>query len=341
MNIIGGTVNVSSTANQTLGNATINLMGGAITGTTGGNLDFFQGGSALNTFAASNTSTISGLPLSPLRQGSTTFTVAAGTTPSGIDLDISSVLRTSPSGDAAGAAFYKAGPGTMRLNAANTFSKPVAVSAGTLLVNGSLTVGSPVTVSPGATLGGTGVLNGAVTNYGTLAPGNFGLGKLTISNTVNLSGTVFMELSQSASGVTTNDLLTVSTPLMYNAALTVTNIGTNALVAGNRFKLFNASGYAGSFSNYTLPWLAANLVWDTSQLAVNGTLAVAALPAITSQPQSLRVNAGCLAGFAVGATGTAPLAYQWQKNGTSMAWAPRQILIPLPLRQLVMRRTTS
>ena len=321
LNIVGGTVNVSSTANQTLGNATVNLTGGAITGTTGGNLDFFQGGSTLNTFAASNTATISGLPLSPLRQGSTTFTVAAGTTPSGIDLDISSVLRTSPSGDAAGAEFYKAGSGTMRLNAANTFSKPVAVSAGTLLVNGSLTVGSPVTVSPGATLGGTGVLNGAVTNYGTLAPGNFGLGKLTVSNTVNLAGTVFMELSQSASGVTTNDLLTVSMPLVYNAALTVTNIGTNALVAGDRFKLFNAPTYVGSFSNYTLPWLAGNLDWDTSQLTVNGTLAVAALPVITSQPQSLRVNVGRPAGFAVGATGTAPLAYQWLKNGANVAGA--------------------
>jgi autotransporter-associated beta strand protein len=321
LNIVGGTVNVSSTANQTLGNATINLTGGAVTGATSGNLDFFQGGSSLNTFAASNTATISGLPLSPLRQGNTTFTVAAGTTPSGIDLDISSVLRTSPSGDAAGAMFYKAGPGTVRLNAANTFSKPVAVSAGTLLVNGSLTAGSPVTVSPGASLGGTGVLNGAVTNYGTLAPGNFGLGKLTISNTVNLAGTVFMELSQSAAGLTTNDLLSVSTPLTFAAALTVTNIGTNALAAGNRFKLFNAPDYASSFSNYTLPWLAAHLVWDTSQLTVNGTLAVAALSLITNQPQSLRVNAGRPAGFTVGATGTAPLAYQWRKNGASIPGA--------------------
>jgi autotransporter-associated beta strand protein len=209
----------------------------------------------------------------------------------------------------------------MRLNAANTFSKPVAVSAGTLLVNGSLTAGSPVTVSPGATLGGTGVLNGAVTNYGTLAPGNFGLGKLTVSNTVNLAGTVLMKLSQSAGGVTTNDLLSVSTPLTYAAALTVTNLGTNALAVGDSFKLFNAPGYAGSFSNYTLPWLAANLVWDTSKLAVNGTLEVAALPVITNQPQSLRVGAGRPAGFIVGATGTAPLAYQWLKNGASIAGA--------------------
>lgn len=41
-------------------------------------------------------------------------------------------------------------------------------------------------------------------------------------------------------------------------------------------------------------------------------------PVITNQPQSLTVSAGSPAMFSVGATGAAPLAYQWQFNGTNI-----------------------
>jgi hypothetical protein len=70
-----------------------------------------------------------------------------------------------------------------------------------------------------------------------------------------------------------------------------------------------------------LPALANNLAWDTSRLALSGNLAVAAIPIITNQPQSLAVNPGSAASFTVGATGTGPLAYQWQKNGTNISGA--------------------
>ena len=303
LNINGGMVNVSSTANQTLGNATINLTGGALAGTSAGNLDFFQGASTLNTFASSNPATISGLPLSPLRQGSTTFTVAAGTTPSGIDLDISSVLRTSPSGDATGAVFYKAGPGTLRLNAANTFSRPVTVSAGTLLVDGSLGAGCPVTVSAGATLGGTGTLNGPVTvqSGGTLAPGNFGLGMLSMGGALSLAGSLVMEISGNG-GRLTNDVILVAGTLTQGGALIVTNVGTNLPAAGASFKLFSAGTYAGAFGSFTLPALPLNCVWDTSKLAVNGSLAVASLPA-NFPPGFTGINLRTGTGFGLGATG--------------------------------------
>ena len=273
INLAGGTLNVNSTANQTLGSATINLTGGSITGTANGNLDFFGGGSALNTLPASTTATISGVALSPLRQGSTTFTVAAGTTPSGIDLDISSVLRTSPSGDAAGAVFTKAGAGTLRLSGANTFAKPTVVSAGTLLVSGSLAAGSVVTVSAGGTLGGTGNIKGPTTvqSGGTFAPGNFGIGVLTLSGILSLAGNTVMEIGKSG-GVKTNDEAVISSILTQGGALTVTNIGTDALIAGDSFKLFQAASYAGSFTDTNLPSLTPGLGWLWTP--ANGTLAV-------------------------------------------------------------------
>src|SRR5947207_2390622 len=41
-------------------------------------------------------------------------------------------------------------------------------------------------------------------------------------------------------------------------------------------------------------------------------------PAITTQPASQTVSAGQTATFTVTAAGTAPLSYQWQKNGTAI-----------------------
>src|SRR5207244_4148451 len=44
-------------------------------------------------------------------------------------------------------------------------------------------------------------------------------------------------------------------------------------------------------------------------------------PAITTQPASQMVVAGQTATFTVAATGTAPLSYQWQSNGTAIGAA--------------------
>src|SRR5262249_15300034 len=52
-------------------------------------------------------------------------------------------------------------------------------------------------------------------------------------------------------------------------------------------------------------------------LCTQGTTAVA--PTITAQPANTTVNLGQSAQFAVGATGQAPLTYQWSKNGTPVA----------------------
>ena len=53
---------------------------------------------------------------------------------------------------------------------------------------------------------------------------------------------------------------------------------------------------------------------------VNGPAAAIA-PTITAQPASLTVTAGQTAAFTVAASGTAPLSYQWRKNGTNIAGA--------------------
>ncbi|MCC6821280.1 MAG: autotransporter-associated beta strand repeat-containing protein [Verrucomicrobia subdivision 3 bacterium] len=279
INLLGGTLNVNTTANQTLGSAVINLTGGAITGLAGGNLDFFGGASALNTLASSTTATISGVPLSPLRQGSTTFDVAAGTTASGIDLDITSPLRTSPSGDAVGAVLTKAGAGVLRLSGANTYSRATSVSGGTLMVKGSLGSG-PVTVAASATLSGVGTIGGPTTVQagGTLSPGANSIGRLTVNNTLTFDpgSTNCFEVSKT-SGLRSNDLATVSSTLNLGGTLVVTHLGPEALTAGDSFRLFNAGSWNGDFTQLILPSLANGLSWNTNTLATNGTLAVIAI----------------------------------------------------------------
>jgi hypothetical protein len=56
------------------------------------------------------------------------------------------------------------------------------------------------------------------------------------------------------------------------------------------------------------------------------TLAVVQLPGINSQPQSQTVAQGATATFSVDATGTAPLQYQWTKNGATIADATTSVL---------------
>ncbi|MEO5914566.1 MAG: MBG domain-containing protein [Luteolibacter sp.] len=273
INLAGGTLRVNTSSNQTLGNAVINMTGGSITGISTGNIDFYGGSSALNTFASNTTSTISGTQIAPLRQGSTTFTVEAGTTPSGIDLSISSVLRAN--GDPAAAVFYKAGAGTLLLSATNTYARPTQVLAGTLLVNGSLAAGSTVTAMSGGTLGGTGTISGptVIAAGGTLEPGSLGIGTLTISNSLSLAGVTRMEIRKTGATLS-GDKVTGLGTVTFGGALEVDDIGTTAFAAGDTFQLFSATTRSGSFATTTLPVLPAGLVWNVAGLASSGSISV-------------------------------------------------------------------
>ena len=51
------------------------------------------------------------------------------------------------------------------------------------------------------------------------------------------------------------------------------------------------------------------------------TLTVANPPAITSQPQNRTVDPGVSATFSVSASGSAPLSYQWRRNGANISGA--------------------
>ncbi|MGA2248150.1 MAG: immunoglobulin domain-containing protein, partial [Verrucomicrobiota bacterium] len=95
--------------------------------------------------------------------------------------------------------------------------------------------------------------------------------------------------------------------------------GTNLTDGGSLFgsattNLFLSSATTTDAGNYTV--IITN-AWGSVTSSV-ATLTVVLPPVITRQPESLTVTNGSPASFGVTVSGTAPLVYQWQKNGTNL-----------------------
>jgi fibronectin-binding autotransporter adhesin len=153
-------------------------------------------------------------------------------------------------------------------------STPISLSPSTVLAVTNRTDGT-LTLANGQTVEGRGTIQGNfVAGAGsTLLPGvtstTTNVGLLTVSGNATLGGSALFKLN-----TTTNDVLSVGGTLVYGGTLTVTNISVTPLAAGNSFKLFKAASYSGSFSSISPTTPGTGLTWNTSNLAVNGTLSV-------------------------------------------------------------------
>jgi T5SS/PEP-CTERM-associated repeat protein len=134
-----------------------------------------------------------------------------------------------------------------------------------------------LSVSNNGTLSGNGTVTGAVSVRpgGTLAPGT-GIGRIVLNSAPSLQGQVVMEISKAVT-VLTNDVVQVSGTITYGGSLVVTNVGPSVLSGGDRFQLFAAGGYAGSFSPVILPQLSPGLTW-TNKLLLDGSIEVLGRP---------------------------------------------------------------
>jgi pectate lyase len=103
----------------------------------------------------------------------------------------------------------------------------------------------------------------------------------------------------------------------YNTHTLLTNATDSTLTITNV-----QPGNAGSYS-VTVSNLAGGVISSNAFLTVN-TSPVA--PVFNSQPVSLVVLAGSVASFTATAAGTAPIGYQWSKNGTSISGATSSTL---------------
>jgi autotransporter-associated beta strand protein len=170
--------------------------------------------------------------------------------------------------------------GTIVLAANNTYTGTTTVARGTLLVNGSI-ADTPVTVNASGTLGGTGSIGGAINVQagGTLAPGITArgalanaIGTLTAGSAASVSGTVVMKINRDVAP-NSDRFVAPGVTLNPGATLTVNNLSSTSLVAGDTFTLFSAP-VSGAFTTVNLPALPdGSLTW-TNRLAIDGTIAV-------------------------------------------------------------------
>jgi hypothetical protein len=93
-------------------------------------------------------------------------------------------------------------------------------------------------------------------------------------------------------------------------------------IAGATATSYTTPATATSDSGSTFAVVVSNTAGTVTSAAATLTVNAAAVaPTITTQPANQTVTAGQTATFTVVAAGTAPLAYQWQKNGVNIAGA--------------------
>jgi fibronectin-binding autotransporter adhesin len=211
----------------------------------------------------------------------------------------------------------KEGVGKWVLRGPNAYTGDTAVNGGTLLVNGlgSLAASSAVTVGANATLGGNGTINGPVTVNagGVLSPGS-SLDTFTLNSDLTLAGDLFIEVNKSLSP--SNDVVSVAGTLT-NAGVgtvTVTNLGTNVLVAGDSFQIFNKAVSNGLALTVVS---AGGVVW-TNKLEVDGSIAVVFVPVPAT---NLTIVAAGPTSFSLGGMGAA--------NSTYSVYASTNVTTPM------------
>ncbi len=215
VNINGGTLNSTSGGNEGF-LANFNLTGGTVSGNGAFN---FSTGFGINSLASSTTSLFSANI--SIRGAGLTITTATGTAPGGIDLNVSGVISI---GNGGSLGVTKAGPGTLSLSGANTYTGPTNINAGILnlgkaeIAGTSGPLGTSVAANPGSIVFGGGTL------------------QYSLIDTNDYSGRLSAAAGQPYSIDTNAQNVVFATALSSSAGtLTKLGAGTLTLTAGNNY----------------------------------------------------------------------------------------------------------
>jgi len=227
-------------------------------------------------------------------------------------------------------------------------TNPVPPSLSVQPANAAVNAGQTATFVTSAT--GTSPISYQWRKNGASIPGGMASSYTTPATTLADNGAKFdVVVSNSAGSVTSSPAtLTVSPASMaptitmqpvnqtvitgQMATFTVTAIGASPLSYQWRKNLTVISG--ANAPSYTTPAtsitdngakfdliVSNSLGTATSNQAILTVNSAPVAPTITTQPANQTVAAGQTATFSVVATGTAPLTYQWQKNGSAISGA--------------------
>jgi autotransporter-associated beta strand protein len=219
---------------------------------------------------------------------------------------------------AASVLIVKNGPGTFTLTGTNVQNGSVTITAGTLALSGGGSISrvplidvnagafldvsgrtdGTLTLSSNQVLSGEGLVRGSVVvcNGATVSPGEnpnvtpagsgtFGVMTITNNLVVQSGGTLVMDLDPNSG---TNDTITGLNSVTYGGTLDVSHVATSGYTLTNTFKLFYANSYSGSFDAINPLTAGGQYGWDTSTLAVDGTLRI--------MPAKPRVNSVVISG---------------------------------------------
>ena len=164
------------------------------------------------------------------------------------------------------------GGGSLSLsNATHTYTGPTIIESGTLALTGAgqIPTSGRIELKAGATL------NASTRTDATLAISANqtlkGTGTFTVLGNVTSAGTIEMDVAKAAT--VTSSRLTGATQITYGGTLQL-NLSGDALTATDAIKLFDATSYAGAFDSILPTSPSSSLSWDTSTLAIDGTLRV-------------------------------------------------------------------
>ena len=129
-----------------------------------------------------------------------------------------------------------------------------------------------VTVSAGSFLGGIGTVQGAVTNSGTVGPGNV-VGTLHFGNTYTQAAGARLEMDLASAA--SHDELVVTGAASLAGTLAVSLVNGFSPDEGDQFEVLRASGFGGStFDSMSLPALSGNMVWNVNYSSTALTISV-------------------------------------------------------------------
>src|SRR5277367_610605 len=296
------------------------------------------------------------LLISLISVNGTPFGVSGLTTPNTIVPGANATLKVSFSPTAAGTdsgsititSNDPLTPTTIITLAGTATSVPVAPTITTQPANQTVAAGQPATFTVVAA--GTAPLGYQWQKNGANIAGATGASYTTPATATTDSGSTFRVVVSNAVGSVTSNAatLTVTTAAVaptittqpVNQTVTAGQTATFAVVAAGTAPLSyqwqkNGANIAGATgASYTTPATATTDNGSTLRVAVSNTAgsvtsnaatltvnAAVVAPTITTQPVNQTVTAGQTATFTVVAGGTAPLNYQWQKNGANIAGA--------------------
>ena len=274
VNINGGTVTTTGPLSDEGYRTSFNLTGGTLAYVGGNAANEYQFAAAdatapgISSNASATTSQISGAV--NIRSGNLQYTVASGTTPSGIDLLDSGLISGT------GFGITKLGAGVLALTGPNTYSGGTTISAGTLEgtttgLQGAITDNSALAFDQSLSSLATGTYAGVISGTGTVAKNNAGAvilsGANTYTGTTTINGgSLYVNGSLLSTGAVT---IAGGGRLGGTGSVGSTTVATGGSVEGGQFNAgtlttngltFSGTGnaYIGNLANYTsTPAIAA------------------------------------------------------------------------------------